>query len=139
MDAMEDGKFVVGGGSVETELLLKIHDYANSVGGRIQIAIEAFAGVFETIPRTLAENSGFNSIDKVVELKTAHAKGKRYMGLNVYTGIIEDMKKLGVFEPMRVKTQAIISATEAATMLTRIDDMMVTQKKTEAPSAPPMG
>lgn len=139
MDAMEDGKFVVGGGSVETELLLKIHDYANSVGGRIQIAIEAFAGVFETIPRTLAENSGFNSIDKVVELKTAHAKGKKYMGLNVYTGIIEDMKKLGVFEPMRVKTQAIISATEAATMLTRIDDMMVTQKKTEAPSAPPMG
>ncbi|MDD1678118.1 MAG: TCP-1/cpn60 chaperonin family protein [Methanomicrobiales archaeon] len=141
MDAMEDGKFVVGGGAVETELLLKLRDYANSIGGRTQLAIEAFAIAFETIPRTLAENSGFNAIDKLVDLKAAHSKGKKYMGLNVYTGTIEDMKKLGVFEPMRVKTQAIMSATEAATMLTRIDDMMVSSKG--APSAPggapPMG
>jgi chaperonin GroEL (HSP60 family) len=140
MDAMEDGKFVVGGGSVETELLLKLRDYATSIGGRIQIAVEAFASAFETIPRTLAENSGFNAIDKIVELKTIHSKGKKYMGLNVYTGAIEDMKKLGVFEPMRVKTQAIISATEAASMLTRIDDMMVSSKGgSPAPAAPPMG
>jgi thermosome len=140
MDAMEDGKFVVGGGSVETELLLKLRDYATSIGGRTQIAIEAFANAFETIPRTLAENSGFNAIDKIVELKAVHSKGKKYMGLNVYTGTIEDMKKLGVFEPMRVKTQAIMSATEAATMLTRIDDMMVSSKgESPAPAAPPMG
>ncbi len=140
MDAIEDGKFVVGGGSVETELLLKLRDYATSIGGRTQIAIEAFANAFETIPRTLAENSGFNPIDKLVDLKAQHTKKKKYMGLNVYTGDVEDMKKLGVFEPMRVKTQAIISATEAATMLTRIDDMMVSSKgQTAAPPGPPMG
>ena len=139
MDAIEDGKFVVGGGSVETELLLKLRDYATSIGGRIQIAIEAYATAFETIPRTLAENSGFNAIDKIVDLKTAHSKKKKFMGLNVYTGAIEDMKKLGVFEPMRVKTQAIMSATEAATMLTRIDDMMINQRRSAPGGAPPMG
>ncbi len=140
MDAMEDGKFVVGGGAVETELLLKLRDYATSVGGRIQMAIEAFANTFETIPRTLAENSGFNPIDKLVDLKTEHSKGEKYAGLNVYTGKIVNMKSLGVLEPLRVKTQAIQSATEAATMLARIDDMMVSQKRAPgAPAAPPMG
>lgn len=138
MDSVEDGKFVVGGGAVETELLMKLREYANSVGGRIQMAIDAFANVFETIPRTLAENSGFNSIDKLVDLKAAHAKGKKNAGLNVYTGEIVDMKALGVFEPLRVKTQAIKSATEAATMLIRIDDMMVS-KKTTGPAMPPGG
>lgn len=140
MDSIEDGKFVVGGGAVETELLLKLREYANSVGGRTQMAIEAFANVFETIPRTLAENSGFNPIDKLVDMKAAHAKGKKNAGLNVYTGEIVDMKALGVFEPLRVKTQAIKSATEAANMLIRIDDMMVSKKApATGPAMPPGG
>ncbi len=129
MDAMEDGTYVVGGASVETELLLKLRSYAESVGGRVQLAIEAYANAFEVIPRTLAENSGFNAIDKLVELKSAHAKGKKYAGLNVYTGAIVEMNTEGVYEPLRSKRQSIQSATETAIMLIRVDDMMITQNK----------
>jgi chaperonin GroEL (HSP60 family) len=136
MDAVEDQKFVVGGGAVETEVMLRVREYAGSVGGRIQLALEAFANAFESIPRTLAENSGFNPIDKIVDLKTAHAKGKKRAGLNVYTGKIVDMFDENVFEPMRVKVQAIKSAAEAANLLIRVDDMMITQKK-EPPALPP--
>ncbi|MDH7592970.1 MAG: thermosome subunit alpha [Methanomicrobiales archaeon] len=143
MDALEDGKYVPGGGAIETELLMKLRDFASSVGGRKQIAIEAFANAFESIPRTLAENSGFNPIDKLVELKAAHANGEKYAGLNVFTGRIVDMKEEGVLEPSRVKTQAIMSATEATTMLIRIDDMMVSRKPAKegagGPGMPPMG
>jgi thermosome len=128
MDAVEDQKFVVGGGSVETEVLLRVKEYAASVGGRTQLAIEAFANAFESIPRTLAENSGFSPIDKLVELKAAHAKGKKRAGLNVYTGEIVDMYEENVFEPMRVKIQAIQSGAEAASLLIRVDDMMITQR-----------
>jgi thermosome len=143
MDAVEDQKFVVGGGAVETEVLLRVKEYAASVGGRTQLAIEAFADSFESIPRTLAENSGFNPIDKLVELKAAHAKGKKRAGLNVFTGKIVDMFHENVFEPMRVKIQAIQSAAEASNLLIRVDDMMVTQKKEpgmQPPGTlPPMG
>ncbi|KDE56108.1 thermosome subunit alpha [Methanoculleus sp. MH98A] len=126
-DAIEDGKFVVGGGSVETELQMRIRDYAATVGGRVQLAIEAFANAFEVVPRTLAENSGFDTIDKVVALRKAHADGAKHAGLNVYTGEVVDMQEAGVIEPERVKTQAIKSATETAMLLVRVDDMMVTQ------------
>jgi len=140
IDAMEDGKFVVGGGATETELLLRVREYASTVGGRTQVAIEAFANAFESIPKQLAENSGFNPIDKLVALKAAHAKGNKNAGLNVYTGEIVDMYKAGVIEPLRVKTQAIQSATEAASMLIRVDDMMVSQKPESKAGMPgPMG
>ncbi len=137
MDAIEDGTYVVGGGAVETELLMKIRDYAETVGGRVQLAIEGYAKAFETIPRTLAENSGYNSIDKLVALKNAHAKGKKTAGLNVYNGEIIDMLGEGVLEPLRSKRQSIESASETAIMLIRVDDMMITQSK-NAPSMPPM-
>lgn len=127
IDALEDGKYIVGGGAVDTELLLRIRDYADTVGGRTQLAIEAFANVFEAIPRTLAENSGYDPIDKLVELKAAHAAGKKYAGLNVYTGKIIDMYEEGVIEPLRVKKQAIQSAAETAALLIRVDDMMISQ------------
>jgi thermosome len=135
MDAMEDGTFVVGGAAVETELLMKIRDYAQTVGGRVQMAIEAFATAFESIPRTLAENSGFNPIDKLVELKNVHAKGKKNAGLNVYTGTVVDMLSEGVIEPLRSKRQAIQSASETAVMLIRVDDMMITQQKSAGAGA----
>jgi thermosome len=127
MDAMEDGTYVVGGGAVETELLMKVRDYAATMGGRVQIAIEAYAGAFESIPRALAENSGFNPIDKLVELKNVHSKGKKNAGLNVYNGTIVDMLAEGVIEPLRSKRQSIQSASETAVMLIRVDDMMITQ------------
>jgi chaperonin GroEL (HSP60 family) len=126
-DAIEDGRFVVGGGSVEIELLTRVRDYAATFGGRVQLAIEAFSNAFEVIPKTLAENSGFDPIDKVVALKKAHADDKKYAGLNVFTGEVVDMQEAGVIEPHRVKTQAIKSGTETAMLLVRVDDMMVTQ------------
>jgi chaperonin GroEL (HSP60 family) len=134
-DAMEDGKLLVGGGAVETELLMKIHNYAATVGGRVQLAIEAYAASFEIIPTTLAENSGFNQLDKLVELKAAHAKGKKHAGLNVYNGKVIDMFKEGVVEPHRSKRQSIQSSAEAAVLLLRVDDMMITQEKTRGPGA----
>lgn len=133
-DAMEDGKLLVGGGAVETELLMQIHEYAATIGGRVQMAIEAYAASFEVIPTTLAENSGFNQIDKLVDLKNAHAKGKKNAGLNVYNGKVIDMLKEGILEPHRSKRQSIQSSAEAAVMLLRVDDMMVTQDRA-APGA----
>ena len=132
MDCMEDGTFVVGGGAVETELILKLHEYATCVGGRVQLAVEAYANSFESIPLTLAENSGFNQIDKLVDLKNAHSQGMKYGGLDVYTGSVVDMLKQGVIEPTRSKRQAIQSSAESAMMLVRVDDMMITQNKTPA-------
>jgi archaeal chaperonin len=138
MDAIEDGTYVVGGGAVETELLMKIRDYAQTVGGRVQIALEGYATAFESIPRALAENSGFNPIDKLVELKNVHSKGKKNAGLNVYEGKVIDMLAEGVIEPLRSKRQSIQSASETAVMLIRVDDMMITQQGGRA-GAPPMG
>ncbi|MDD1702646.1 MAG: TCP-1/cpn60 chaperonin family protein [Methanoregula sp.] len=137
MDAIEDGTYVVGGGAVETELLMKIRTYAETVGGRVQLAIEGYATAFEAIPRTLAENSGYNPIDKLVELKNAHAKGKKTAGLNVYNGKVIDMLEEGVLEPLRSKRQSIQSASETAIMLIRVDDMMITQSKAPAGGMPP--
>ncbi|MDD1718820.1 MAG: thermosome subunit, partial [Methanoregulaceae archaeon] len=132
MEMMEDGRYLVGGGAVETELLMRLHDYASTVGGREQLAIEAYAAAFEVIPLTLAENSGFNQVDKIVDLKHAHEQKKKHAGLNVYTGKIVDMLKEGVIEPHRSKRQAIQSSAESAIMLIRVDDMMVTQNKPPA-------
>jgi thermosome len=137
MDAMEDGTYVVGGAAVETELLMKIRDYASTVGGRVQLAIEGYASAFESIPRALAENSGFNPIDKIVELKNVHSKGKKYAGLNVYEGKVIDMLAEGVIEPLRSKRQSIQSASETAIMLIRVDDMMITQQGGKSAGAAP--
>ncbi len=126
-DLLEDGKYVVGGGAIDTELMLQLHEYASTVSGRTQLAIEAFARVFEAIPCTLAENSGYDQIDKLVELKSAHANGQKNAGLDVYTGKIVDMYEAGVIEPLRVKKQAIQSATETTTLLIRVDDMMISK------------
>jgi thermosome len=137
MDAMEDGTYVVGGGAIETELLMKIRDYAQTVGGRVQMAIEAYATAYESIPRALAENSGFNPIDKLVELKNVHSKGKKNAGLNVFEGKVVDMLAEGVIEPLRSKRQSIQSASETAVMLIRVDDMMITQQGGKRAGAAP--
>ncbi|ADB62521.1 thermosome [Haloterrigena turkmenica DSM 5511] len=121
---LEDGKVVAGGGAPEVDLSLSLRDYADSVGGREQLAVEAFADALEVIPRTLAENAGLDPIDSLVELRADHDAGDTSSGLDAYTGDTIDMAEEGVYEPLRVKTQAIESATEAAVMLLRIDDVI---------------
>jgi len=124
-----DGKKVVaGGGAPETELSLRLRSYAATVGGRQQLAIEAFASAMEVIPRTLAENAGLDAINVLVDLRATHETGKKTYGINVETGKPSDMLKAGVVEPLRVKTQAISSASEAAVMILRIDDIIAAQK-----------
>ncbi len=127
-------KIVAGGGAAETELSLHLRDYAATVGGRGQLAIESFAVALEVIPRTLAENAGLDPIDMLVALKAAHGAGKKNFGLDVNAGKPVDMLKAGVVEPLRVKTQAISSAAEAAVMILRIDDIIAS-----SPSAGPAG
>ena len=121
---IEDGKVLPGGGAPEVELSLALRDFADSVGGREQLAVEAFADALEVIPRTLAENAGHDPIDSLVELRSEHDGGSYAAGLDAYTGDVIDMEAEGVVEPLRVKTQAIESATEAAVMILRIDDVI---------------
>ena len=125
--AFEDGKIVTGGGSTAIELALKLRDYAASVGGREQIAIDAFASAMEVVPTALSENAGLDPIDILIELRQAHKAGKKYAGINVFTGKVVDMKKEKVLEPIRVGRQAISSATDAAVMILRIDDVIASK------------
>jgi thermosome len=121
---LEDGKVLPGGGAPETELAMELRDFADSVGGREQLAVEAFADALEVIPRTLAENAGHDPIDSLVDQRSRHDGGETGAGLDAYTGEVIDMNDKGVVEPLRVKTQAIESATEAAVMILRIDDVI---------------
>jgi thermosome len=121
---LEEGKVLPGGGAPETQLSLGLRDYADSVGGREQLAVEAFADAIDVIPRTLAENAGLDPIDSLVDLRSKHDGGDTAAGLDAYTGETIDMAEEGVVEPLRVKTQAIESATEAAVMILRIDDVI---------------
>jgi len=136
---LEDKKCVAGGGAPEVELSLRLREYAASVGGRAQLAIESFANALEIIPRTLAENAGLDPIDMLVELRSAHETGKKTVGLNVYEGKAVDMREAGVVEPLRVKTQAIASAAEAAVMILRIDDIIASAKSAAPPDMGDMG
>ena len=135
----EDKKVVAGGGAPETELSLRLSEYAATVGGKEQLAIEAFAKALEIIPRTLAENAGLDPIDMLVEIRASHEKGKKTYGLNVFEGKAVDMKAAGVVEPLRVKTQAISSAAEAAVMILRIDDVIASSKAPEPAGGMPPG
>jgi len=126
--AIEDGKFVAGGGAPEVELSLRLREFAATQGGRAQLAIEAFAAALEIIPRTLAENAGLDPIDMLVELRSEHEAGKKTVGLDVFEARPADMLAAGVVEPVRVKTQAIASAAESAIMILRIDDVIAASK-----------
>lgn len=123
-EAIEDCKLVAGAGSTEIELALRLRDYASTLSGREQLAILRFADAIEVIPKALAENSGLDPIDMLVELRSQHGQGNKDDGLNVFKGEVENMWNKGVLEPVRIKTQAIRSATEAAIMILRIDDVI---------------
>lgn len=130
--SLEDGKVVVGGGATEVELALKLRQYAATLKGREQLAVNGFADALEIIPQTLAENGGLDPIDILVEMRSQHEKGNKKAGVNVYTGKVVDMWEENVIEPLRVKTQAINSATEAAVMILRIDDIVASSGKSKA-------
>lgn len=138
-NVIEDGKIVAGGGAPEAELAKGLKAFAVKVGGREQLAVEAFAEAVEEIPLTLAENAGLDPIDIMVALRAQHEKAdSKTFGIDVNTGKIVDMCPKMVFEPLRVKQQAIKSATEATNMILKIDDL-ISIKGGKGPAMPPGG
>jgi len=134
--ALEDGKMTVGGGAAAIELSMALRDYAPSVGGREQMAIEAFAHALEVIPKTLSENAGLDPINIMLEMRRLHKKGHKYAGVNVFNGKVEDMLKNDVIEPLRLGTHEIQTTTEAATMILRIDDVIASKSTKPTPGPP---
>jgi len=122
--AWEDGAVLTGGGSVLAALSRDLRAYAESIGGREQMAIEAFASALEIIPRTLAENAGLDPVTTIIDLRKSHADGNAHSGINVEEGGVMNMRAANVLEPQRVVEQAIQSATETAIMILRIDDVI---------------
>jgi thermosome len=139
-DVIENNKIVAGGGAVEIEISKELRKYATTVGGREQLAVEAFADAVEVIPRTLSENGGLEPIDILVELRQVHDKATgKNMGINVFTGKLQDSIATGVIEPIMVKEQAIKSAAESAALILRIDDVITAKAPKGAPGGMPGG
>jgi len=138
-DVIENNKIVPGGGAIEIEIAKELRQYATKVGGREQLAVEAFADAVEVIPRTLAENAGLEPIDILVEMRSVHDKEDgKFKGINIFTGKLQDSIANGVIEPIMVKEQAIKSAAESAALILRIDDV-ITAKASKAPAGGPGG
>ena len=121
---VSDGRVLAGGGAVEVEVARRVREYADSVSGREQLAVEAFADALELVPRVLAENAGLDSIDTLVDLRAAHDDGDETAGLDVFTGDVVDTFEAGVVEPAHAKQQGISSAAEAANLVLKIDDII---------------
>jgi chaperonin GroEL (HSP60 family) len=133
-DVIENNKVVAGGGAIEIEVAKELRKYATKVGGREQLAVEAFADAVEVIPRTLAENAGLEPIDVLVDLRSAHEKEDgKYKGVNVFTGKTQNSIDNGIIEPIVVKEQAIKSAAESAAMILRIDDVITAKSPKGGP------
>ena len=133
-DVIENNKIVAGGGAVEIEVAKELRKYATKVGGREQLAVEAFAEAVEVIPRTLAENAGLEPIDILVELRSKHdTQDGKNIGINVFTGKLQNSIDNGVIEPLVVKEQAIKSAAESAAMILRIDDIITAKSPKGGP------
>jgi len=130
--ARKEGHVLAGGGASQVELAIRLRDYATSVGGLESLAVEAFADALEIIPLTLAENSGqLQPIATLRELRKAHAEGGKTAGLNVYTGDVVDMAAEKVVEPLKVVIRALESATSTASMLLRIDNIIIAKEPDE--------
>jgi thermosome len=123
-DTVAEGNVLPGGGAPEIELARHLRDYADSVSGREQLAVEAFADAVEVVPRALAENAGLDPIDTLVDLRAAHDDGDERAGLDVSTGDVEDTFEAGIAEPAHAKRQAVSSAAEAANLVLKIDDII---------------
>jgi thermosome len=137
-DVVQEPKIVAGGGAPEIETARLLREFAEKLAGRERLAVVAFADALEVIAITLAENSGMDPIDAISEMRSEHAKGKKWVGINGYTNKVADLSLINVYEPMVVKAQAIKSATEAATLLLKIDDIIAVSKSS-APQGPPGG
>lgn len=129
--AVKSGKIVAGGGAVEMELARRLKIFAKTLSGREQLAVEEFASALESIPEALAENAGLDPIDMVTELRKRHEAGLYHHGLNLFTNTIEDTLNAGIIEPLKVKTQALSSASEVAMMILRIDDVLMSPSNKE--------
>jgi len=122
---VKEGIICTGAGSTEMEISKQLSTFSNSIKGREQLSIKAFAESLEGIPKAIAENSGIDMIDTIVNLRAAHNKdNSKTMGINVKNGKVEDMLKAGVVEPLKLKEQAIKSASESVVMILRIDDVL---------------
>ncbi|MEM1737439.1 MAG: thermosome subunit beta [Nitrososphaerota archaeon] len=130
-DVLVEPKIVAGGGAPEIEISLALRDYAKTLPGKEQLAVEKFAEAVEIVPAQLAENAGLDPIEALVNLRAKHKEGQRWAGINVFEGKIDDMYKLNVLEPVLVKKQAIKSAVEAAAMILRIDDIIAASRLEE--------
>jgi thermosome len=137
-DIIQEPKVVAGGSAPELEMAGVLKKYAETLPGREQLAVKAFAEALEAIAITLTENAGLDPIDILSELRSRHEKGETWAGIEVLSGKVQDMSKVGVFEPITVKKQIIKSATEAATMILKIDDVIAAGKM-KAPPMPPGG
>jgi len=135
-DVVREPQIVAGGGAPELEVAAQIKRWAEKLTGKEQLAAINYAEALEAIPMALAENAGLDPIDILVELRARHEKGERWAGVDVYDGKVKDMSKINVYEPLAVKTQVVKSASEAASMILRIDDVISSGKPKE-PSGPP--
>jgi thermosome len=135
--AVEEGNIIVGGGAAATSVAMSLREYAPTVGGRQQMAIEAFADAMESIPKTLASNAGLDPIDVLVAIREKQSNGEFFTGVNVLTGEVDDMLEQQVVEPLPVALQEIETASEAAVMILRIDDVIIakTDEKEKTPSS----
>ncbi|MBW2993399.1 thermosome subunit, partial [Candidatus Woesearchaeota archaeon] len=136
ISVLKTGKAVAGAGAPEIEVARGLRKFANSLSGREQLAVLAFADAIEVIPRTLAENAGLDPIDVITELKSEHDKGAKWAGIDVFSGKVVDAWQNSVIDPLKIKTQAIKSASEVANLILRIDDI-ISGGKPSAPAMPP--
>jgi chaperonin GroEL (HSP60 family) len=137
-DIIEDPKVVAGGGASELEMARALKMFAETLPGREQLAVRIFAEALEAVAVTLTENAGLDPIDILSELRSRHEKGEKWSGIEVLEGKVKDMSEEGVFEPVTVKKQIIKSASEAASMILKIDDVIAAGKM-KAPPTPPGG
>jgi len=137
-DIVEEPKVLAGGGAPELEVARMLKKYAETLPGREQLAVKSFAEALEAIPATLSENAGLDPIDILSELRAKHEKGETWAGIEVISGKVQDMREAGVFEPVAVKKQVIKSATEAASMILKIDDV-IAAGKAKTPPTPSKG
>jgi thermosome len=124
VSALKTGLVVPGGGAIEIELAKRLREFSQGLGGREQLAVEEFASALESIPATLAENAGLDPIDFLTELKSRHDAGEQNAGLNLFTNKVENVLESRIIEPLKIKSQAINSASEVAIMILRIDDVI---------------
>ena len=139
-DVVEDEKIVGGGGAPEIETAIQLRKYAQTLGGREQLAVEVFADSLDIVPKTLAENAGLDQIEVLMKLRASHQAGNKFAGHDLDTGeVVDNMMSIGVVEPTIVKIQAIKSSTEAASMILRIDDVIAGAKSAMPPGGMPPG